>query len=178
MVRQPGVVVWLTGLPSAGKSTIAARLDRELAARSRHAVVLDGDVVRTGLCADLGFSAEDRAENVRRIGEVAKLFANAGVIALVAVIAPFAIDRARVRARIDRDRFLLVHVDAPLAVCEARDPKGHYARARTGALRGFTGVDAPYEPPTDADLVVRTHEESADQCADAVLDLLVTRGLA
>lgn len=172
----PGAVVWLTGLPSAGKSTIAARVDRRLAEVPRHAVVLDGDVVRRGLCGDLGFSAEDRAENVRRLGEVAGLFASTGLIAVVAVIAPYAEDRARVRARLG-DALVLVHVDAPLAVCESRDVKGMYKRARAGELPGFTGVDAPYEEPADADLVLRTDELSVEACADRILELLRERGV-
>jgi adenylyl-sulfate kinase len=170
-----GITVWLTGLPSAGKSTIAALVDRRLAAMGRHAMVLDGDVVRRGLCADLGFSPEDRTENVRRIGEVARLFADTGVVVLVAVIAPYEIDRARVRERLG-DRVAFVWVDAPLAVCEARDVKGMYALARAGKLPGFTGVDAPYEPPGDADLVLRSHELDASACADRVLELLRSRG--
>jgi adenylyl-sulfate kinase len=171
----PGAVVWLTGLPSAGKSTIAALVDRRLADSGRHAIVLDGDVVRRGLCAGLGFSPEDRAENVRRIGEVARLFCDTGVVVLVAVIAPYESDRARVRERL-AERVAFVWVDAPLSVCEARDVKGMYARARAGELTGFTGVDAPYEPPTDAELVLPTHELGATACADRVLELLRSRG--
>ena len=170
-----GAVVWLTGLPSSGKSTIAALVDRRLAAIGRHTMVLDGDVVRRGLCADLGFSPEDRAENVRRIGEVARLFADTGVVVLVAVIAPYEGDRARVRKRLG-DRVAFVWVDAPLSVCEARDVKGMYARARKGELPGFTGVDAPYEAPKDADLVLKSDRVHADSCAEQVLELLRSRG--
>lgn len=169
-----GLVVWLTGLPSSGKSTIAALVDRRLAAAGRHTMVLDGDVVRRGLCADLGFSPEDRAENVRRIGEVARLFADTGVVVLVAVIAPYEDDRARVRERLG-ERVAFVWVDAPLSVCEARDVKGMYARARKGELPGFTGVDAPYEPPGDADLVLHTDREDATVCVDRVIELLRSR---
>lgn len=170
-----GLVVWLTGLPSSGKSTIAAGVDRRLLAARRHAMVLDGDVVRRGLCADLGFSPEDRAENVRRIGEVARLFAQTGIVVLVAVIAPYESDRARVRERLGDD-VAFVWIDAPLSVCESRDVKGMYARARKGELPGFTGVGAPYEAPADADLVLHTHETSEDACVDAVMDLLRRRG--
>lgn len=149
---QQGVVVWLTGLSGAGKSTIAARVDAQLHARGRHSYILDGDNLRFGLCRDLGFSPEDRAENVRRLGEAARLLQDAGLIVLVAAISPYREDRARVRERLPPGRFLEVFVDAPLAVCESRDPKGLYRRARAGEITGFSGIDAPYEPPEAPDL--------------------------
>ncbi|MBZ5713347.1 adenylyl-sulfate kinase [Nannocystis pusilla] len=149
---QRGVVVWLTGLSGAGKSTIAARVDALLHARGHHSYILDGDNLRFGLCRDLGFSPEDRAENVRRLGEAARLLQDAGLIVLVAAISPYREDRARVRERLPPGGFLEVFVDAPLAVCESRDPKGLYRRARAGEIAGFSGIDAPYEPPEAPDL--------------------------
>ena len=166
---QRGVVVWLTGLSGAGKSTIAARVDAQLHARGRHSYILDGDNLRFGLCRDLGFSPEDRAENVRRLGEAARLLQDAGLIVLVAAISPYRDDRARVRERLPAGRFLEVFVDAPLAVCESRDPKGLYRRARAGEIAGFSGIDAPYEPPgaPDLHLLFRTEASSPDAPADA-----------
>ncbi|MEU0507760.1 adenylyl-sulfate kinase [Amycolatopsis sp. NPDC006125] len=152
-----GLTVWLTGLSASGKSTIAVELERRLVAAGRPAYLLDGDNLRHGLNADLGFSAEDRAENVRRVGEVARLFADAGVVAVASLISPYRADRDRVREVHERAGlpFLEVFVDTPLEVCEARDPKGMYAKARAGEIRGFTGVDDPYEAPVSPDLVLR-----------------------
>jgi adenylyl-sulfate kinase len=160
----PGATVWLTGLPASGKSTLAAALEAELLRRGRAAYVLDGDNLRHGLNGDLGFSAEDRAENVRRTAEVAALLADAGVICLAALVSPYAADRAAARAAHDRRglAFREVHVSTSLAECERRDPKGHYARARAGELKGLTGVDAPYEPPEAPDLRVEPDEPLAD----------------
>jgi adenylyl-sulfate kinase len=174
-----GALVWFTGLSGAGKSTVANLVDRQLYAMGRHSVMLDGDVVRTGLCGDLGFSPTDRAENVRRIGEVGLLFAQTGVIALVAVIAPYEADRQAVRGRMVEGRFVEVFVDAPLRVCEERDTKGLYAKARAGKLSDFTGVNAPYEVPAAPEL----HLDSgggvtAEVLAQRVIDLLRARGLA
>lgn len=174
-----GALVWFTGLSGAGKSTVANLVDRQLYAMGRHSVLLDGDVVRTGLCGDLGFSPADRAENVRRIGEVGLLFAQTGVIALVAVIAPYEADRQAVRGRLAEGRFLEAFVDAPLGVCEQRDTKGLYAKARAGTLSDFTGVNAPYEVPTAPEL----HLDSgggvtAQVLAQQVIELLRARGLA
>jgi bifunctional enzyme CysN/CysC len=149
-----GATVWFTGLSGSGKSTVAVEVERQLVAAGRAAYVLDGDNLRHGLNADLGFSADDRTENIRRVGEVARLFADAGVVAVVPVISPYRADRDRVRA-IHADvglPFLEVWVDTPLDVCEARDPKGLYKKARAGELPGFTGIDDPYEPPEHPDL--------------------------
>lgn len=140
-------IVWLTGLPGAGKTTLADALAADLAARGAWPCVLDGDRLRQGLCRDLGFSPADRAENVRRAAEVARLVAGAGGMAIVALISPYAADRAAARRCAGDLPFHEVHVHADLAVCEARDPKGLYARARAGTLRGLTGIDAPYEAP-------------------------------
>ncbi|MDA8340706.1 MAG: adenylyl-sulfate kinase [Actinomycetota bacterium] len=158
-----GITVWFTGLPGAGTSTLAAGCAARLLADGRAVVVLDGDELRAGLNRDLGFSPEDRAENVRRIGEVARLVAGAGVVALVPVVSPYRADRDRVRQHHAGAglAFVEVHVATSRAVCEARDPKDLYRRARSGALAGLTGVDAPYEPPTGPELRV-TLEAEAD----------------
>jgi adenylyl-sulfate kinase len=151
-----GATVWFSGLPSAGKSTIAHAVEAALLKEGRPAYVLDGDNLRHGLCGDLGFSAADRGENVRRAAHVARLFADAGVIALVALVSPYAADRAKARALHAADGlpFIEAYVATPLAECERRDPKGLYARARAGELRDFTGVDDPYEPPLEPELVL------------------------
>lgn len=169
-----GATVWFTGLSGSGKSTVAVEVERAIVRSGRAAYVLDGDNIRHGLNADLGFSAADRSENIRRVGEVARLFADAGVVALVPVISPYRGDRARARAIHEAVglRFVEVFVDTPLAVCEARDPKGLYARARAGEIRGFTGIDDPYEPPESPDLrLTPGHGEPAAQAA-RVLALL------
>ncbi len=160
--------IWLTGLSAAGKSTIARQL-AEL--WDGPCVVLDGDEIRQGLCSDLGFSPEDRDENIRRISEVARLFVNSGTTAICAFISPYSDARQRARARFSDGQFVLVHVDCPLDVCRERDPKGLYARAFAGELPGFTGVDAPYERPA-ADIVVQTHETTPEDCARLILSQL------
>ncbi len=153
---QRPAIAWLTGLPGSGKTTISDAVDRRLATHGRHVCVLDGDNLRHGLCSDLGFSAADRAENVRRTAEVARLMAEAGLVVIVSLISPFRADRARARAIAGHLPFLEVYVDTSLATCEARDPKGLYARARAGAITAFTGVSAPYELPEGPDLTLRT----------------------
>jgi len=172
-MRTKGALVWLTGLSGAGKSTIAEAALVKLRARDIPAYVLDGDRVRTALCRDLGFSPEDRAENVRRIGEVGLLMADAGLIVLAAVIAPYERDRALVRARAPEGMFFEVWVDTPLAVCEARDPKGLYAKARAGRITGFTGVDAPYEAPAAPELVLTGSGATPDDLADQLIARVV-----
>jgi bifunctional enzyme CysN/CysC len=174
-----GVTVWFTGLSGSGKSTVASALTASLSGRGVLTYTLDGDNLRHGLNGDLGFSAEDRAENVRRVGEVARLFADAGVVALVPLISPYRAGRDHARtlheaAGLD---FVEVFVDTPLEVCEQRDPKGLYRKARAGELTGFTGIDDPYEPPLAPELVVRTSEVSAAEAAAEVFDLLVARGV-
>src|SRR3954466_15401003 len=160
----PGATVWLTGLPASGKSTLAAAVEARLPGAGRPAYVLDGDNLRHGLNGDLGFSAEDRAENVRRTAEVAALIADAGVVCLAALVSPYAADREAARAAHARRElpFLEVHVATSLEECERRDPKGLYARARAGELTGLTGVDAPYEPPEAPDLRVAPDEPLED----------------
>ena len=158
-----GAVVWLTGLSGAGKSTIAQALEGELFERGMHTYVLDGDNIRHGLNSNLGFSPEDRVENIRRVSEVAKLMADAGTVAITAFISPYRLDRRRAReiALEGNAEFVEVFVDAPLAVCEERDPKKLYEKARAGEIRDFTGIDAPYEAPEDAEIVVRTDQQSS-----------------
>jgi adenylyl-sulfate kinase len=168
-----GATVWFTGLPASGKSTIAGAVEELLLSVGRPAYVLDGDNLRHGLCGDLGFTRADRAENVRRAGHAAHLLADAGVVALVSLVSPYAADRALARAIHTSDGlpFIEVYVSTSLETCQRRDPKGLYARARAGSLPGLTGVDDPYEPPSAPDLTV-TAEQSADAAAAAVLDAL------
>ena len=177
LLGQRGCVLWLTGLSGSGKSTIARAVERRLVEAGRLAYVLDGDNVRHGLNADLGFSDADRVENIRRIGEVTALFADAGLIAITAFISPFRADRAQARALIPRGRFLEVFVDAPIEVCEERDPKGLYRKAREGKIPEFTGITSPYEPPEAPELVIRTGELSVDEAAAKVVELLQLRSL-
>lgn len=171
-----GTTIWFTGLSGSGKSTVAARVERLLVEEGRPAYVLDGDNLRHGLNGDLGFSDEDRRENVRRIGEVARLMADAGIVALVPVISPFREGRDAIRGlhAVAGVRFLEVYVDTPIEECERRDPKGLYALARRGELPGFTGIDSPYEPPVAADLVLTPADGDAEDQARRVLVLLAS----
>lgn len=178
VLGQKGCVVWLTGLSGAGKSTVARGLESRLAALRVACYVLDGDGLRTGLNADLGFSEADRRENVRRAAEVASILRDVGLVAIVALISPHADERARARDRAGAERFVEVFLDAPLEACERRDPKGLYRKARAGEIPSFTGVSAPYERPSRPDLVLRTHEEDAPSSVSRVLGLLRARGLA
>jgi bifunctional enzyme CysN/CysC len=169
-----GATVWFTGLSGSGKSTVATEVERLLVAAGRPTYLLDGDNIRHGLNADLGFTAADRDENIRRIGEVARLFADAGVVALVPVISPYRTGRDRARALHDAAglRFVEVFVDTPLDVCETRDPKGLYAKARRGELKNFTGIDDPYEPPLCPELVLRPSDGSPQRLASLVVAAL------
>ncbi|HEY3924777.1 MAG TPA: adenylyl-sulfate kinase [Acidothermaceae bacterium] len=178
--RRPGATVWLTGLPSAGKSTIARALASQLRADGRRVELLDGDELRTNLTADLGFSREDRDTNVRRVGFIAGLLARHGVIALVPVIAPYAAARAAVRAAHDVDgtAFIEVHVATPLEVCAERDVKGLYAKQRAGEIHGLTGVDDPYEIPTNPEVRLDTQGRSVEEAATLLLNALTARGIA
>jgi bifunctional enzyme CysN/CysC len=174
-----GATVWLTGLPGAGKSTIGGAVEERLIAAGRSAFLLDGDNLRHGLNGDLGFDEEARRENVRRTAHVARLFAESGAIALVGLVSPYAADRqeaAALHAAVELE-FIEVFVDTPLELCEQRDPKGLYARARAGELCGFTGVGAPYEAPAQPDLVLGTRQETVHEQADRVLEELAARGL-
>lgn len=172
-----GAVVWFTGLSGAGKSTIAQALERELFGRGMHTYVLDGDNIRHGLNSNLGFSPEDRVENIRRVSEVAKLMADSGVVAITAFISPYRMDRRRAReiALEGNAEFVEVFVDAPLAVCEARDPKNLYKKARAGEIRQFTGIDAPYEAPDDPEIVVHTDQQTVNESVAIILEGLLPR---
>lgn len=164
--------IWFTGLSGAGKSTIANSLEKCLYAQGRHTYLLDGDNVRHGLNRDLGFSEEDRVENIRRVAEVAKLMVDAGLIVLVSFISPFAADRRMARGLFEPSEFMEVFVDAPLSTCEQRDAKGLYAKARRGDLKNFTGIDSPYEPPVTPELRLDTSLYSPDQCVEQLVRLL------
>lgn len=172
-----GAVLWFTGLSASGKSTVANTVDHKLHSLGKRSFVLDGDNVRMGLNKNLGFSAEDRAENIRRIGEVAKLFTNAGVIALTAFISPYRADRNAVRSLLEPGEFIEIFVDTPIEICEARDPKGLYKKARAGQLKGFTGIDDPYEAPEKPELILDGGKKSIDDLADEVLAFLKARNL-
>ena len=167
-----GAVLWLTGLSGSGKSTIAHRIERLLIERGVFAYVLDGDNIRHGLNRDLGFSPEDRVENIRRIGEVARLFADAGAVVLSAFISPYRADRDRVRTMLPPGQFVEIFVDTPLDICEARDPKGLYRKARAGEISGFTGLDAPYEAPEHPEVHLETEDLSVDESARRVIRYL------
>lgn len=172
-----GAVIWLTGLSGAGKSTIAQSLERDLFHRGMHTYVLDGDNIRHGLNSNLGFSPDDRVENIRRVSEVAKLMADAGTVVITAFISPYRMDRRRAReiALEGNAEFIEVFVDAPLEVCEARDPKNLYKKARAGQIREFTGIDAPYEAPEDPEIVVHTHQQTVDESVATILEQLLPR---
>jgi len=173
-----GLTLWLTGLSGSGKSTIAHALEDHLVASGRAAYVLDGDNVRHGLNADLGFDKPSRSENVRRVAEVARLMADAGIVVIVPVISPYRADRDRARNQHEAAglRFVEVFVDTPLELCEARDPKGLYASARAGEISGFTGIDDPYEAPYEPDLVITTENTSVETAVTRLADLSVGAG--
>lgn len=174
--RHKGTVIWLTGLPASGKSTIAAALERALFDRGVQTYVLDGDNIRHGLSANLGFSPEDRTENIRRVGEVAKLFCDAGLIVIVAFISPYREDRRLARSLVEEGDFIEVYVRAPLEVCERRDKKGLYRKARAGEIAEFTGVSAPYEPPEHPEIVLDTERHGPAECVDQILEFLQKNG--
>jgi adenylyl-sulfate kinase len=169
---QRPAVLWFTGLSGAGKSSMANALEQALFQRGYHSYLLDGDNVRHGLNRDLGFSDEDRVENIRRIGEVAKLMADAGLVVLTAFISPFQADRQLVRSLMPEGEFVEIYVKASLEACEARDPKGLYKRARAGEIKHFTGIDSPYEPPQHPEMVIDTEALSIEQGVDALIQYL------
>ena len=170
-------VLWFTGLSGSGKSTVANATEKVLHDMGLQTYILDGDNVRMGLNKDLGFSPEDRTENIRRITEVAKLFADSGAIVLTAFISPYREDRDKAREIISNDDFIEVLVSADLSVCEARDPKGLYKKARAGEIKGFTGIDAPYEEPLNPELIVETDKNDIEASAQIVIDYLVEEGI-
>lgn len=168
--RQRPFVIWFTGLSGSGKSTLAGALEERLFAAGHHTYLLDGDNVRHGLNRDLGFGDADRVENIRRVGELCKILVEAGVIVIAAFISPFARDRAMVRHLLEPGEFIEVHLSASLAVCEQRDPKGIYRKARAGEIKHVTGIDSPYEAPLDAEVVLDTATRDVRACVDAVLE--------
>lgn len=172
-----GVALWFTGLPSSGKSTIAHELEERLHRAGCRTFVLDGDNIRHGLCGDLGFAEADRVENIRRIGELAKLFVEAGTVVLTAFVSPYRRDREHARGLLLHGDFLEIWCRCPIEICEQRDPKGHYQRAREGKIKDFTGVSAPYEEPPDPELVLDTARLSIDESVDKVMTLLRERGI-
>ena len=173
-----GAVLWFTGLSGSGKSTVANAVDYKLHEMGKRTYVLDGDNVRLGLNRNLGFSAEDRTENIRRIGEVAKLFADSATITTTAFISPYRADRDAVRALLPEGQFIEIHVNASLETCEARDPKGLYKKVRAGEIKDFTGVDAPYEAPENAELVLDADNKGIEELADEVIAYLHSNGIA
>ena len=175
--KQKPCIIWLTGLSGSGKSTLANALEGELLKAGHHSYLLDGDNIRLGLNKGLGFSDADRVENIRRIGEVAKLFADAGLIVITAFISPFRADRDMVRALVAPGEFIEVFVRAPLDVCEQRDPKGMYKKARAGVIKQFTGIDSPYEEPLKPELVLDTAQHDLQQSTKILLDALRRAGV-
>jgi adenylylsulfate kinase len=176
--RHAPAVLWFTGLSGSGKSTLSMALAQRLNQLGCHTFVLDGDSLRRGLCSDLGFSAEDRHENIRRAGEVAALFVQSGAIVLTAFISPFIEDRQRARSLVPPGQFFEIYCNASVEACERRDVKGLYRRARAGELPEFSGITSPYEAPTQSDLVLHTATDSIDACLDAVMHMLNHRNLA
>lgn len=170
-------VLWFTGLSASGKSTLAHAVEERLHIMGCHTFVLDGDNVRHGLCSDLGFSLEDRSENLRRIGETAKLFLEAGVIVLTAFISPLRQDRERIRSLMPHGDFLEIFCNTPIEICEQRDPKNLYRRAREGKIPDFTGISSPYEAPIKPELVVQTGTDSLESCVESIIELLQQRGM-
>lgn len=176
-LRQKGAVIWFTGLSGSGKSTVAREVELALVSNGKNSYVLDGDNIRFGLNKNLGFSPLDRTENIRRIGEVSKLFCEANVITLTAFISPYEADRDMARALLHSGQFFEILCDAPLSVCEERDPKGLYKKARAGEIPEFTGISAPYEAPKKPELVLKTGEESLEESTRRVLDLLIQNNI-
>ena len=177
LLNQKGIVIWYTGLSGSGKSTLAHAVEEKLFENGNISYVLDGDNIRHGLNKNLGFSPEDREENIRRIGEVSNLFADSGVIAMTAFISPYRGDRDKARELVAEGRFIEVYVKVPLEVAESRDPKGLYKKARAGEIKEFTGIDAPYEEPLNAELVIDTSEHSLEDSADIVINYLKEKSL-
>ncbi len=176
--RHASMILWFTGLSGSGKSTLAHAVGLKLHQLGCRTVVLDGDNVRHGLCGDLGFSHEDRTENIRRIGQVARLFIDAGLIVLTAFISPYRVDRERVRRMVERESdFIEIYCDCALEICEERDVKGLYQRARKGEIEAFTGISSPYEKPKNPDLVLSTGEFGVDECVGQIIEYLKSRQL-
>jgi len=175
MNKHKSGVIWFTGLPASGKSTIAHHLEKDLFDRGIRSYVLDGDNVRHGINANLGFSRDDRKENLRRIGELSKLFVEAGIVVLAAFISPYREDREFVRNIVGEGSFFEVYVKCSIDTCEKRDPKGHYRKARAGVIKEYTGVSAPYEPPTKPEVTLDTEDQDVETCVNQVLEFLDQR---
>ena len=176
LMGHKGCILWFTGLSACGKSTIANAVDSKLHDAGAHSFVLDGDNIRMGLNKNLGFSAEDRAENIRRIGEVAKLFSDAGIITSTAFISPYLADRDKVRALMGQGGFIEIHVNASVETCETRDPKGLYKKARAGEIKNFTGISDPYEAPVNPELVLDSNSKGIDELSNEVIAYLKSSG--
>lgn len=174
--NQKPCVLWFTGLSGSGKSTIANAVEAKLYEMDKHTYLLDGDNIRFGLNKGLGFSKEDRVENIRRIGEVSKLFLDAGLIVLTAFISPFRKDREKVRKMVEENEFIEIFIDTPLKVCKSRDPKGLYKKAINGEIKNFTGINFPYEKPYNAEIIISTINHDIDECATIVIDYLTKEG--
>lgn len=174
--KQRPLVIWFTGLSGSGKSTLANLLEQKLHSQGKHSYLLDGDNIRHGLCGDLGFSDQDRVENIRRISEVTKLFVDAGNIVITAFISPFKADRNFCRNLLDENEFVEVYVDTPIEVCEQRDPKGLYKKARQGDIKKFTGIDSPYESPESPEIHLTYREQSAEAAVEEIYQELVSKG--
>ncbi len=172
-----GVIIWFTGLSGSGKSTLAHAVEEKLHQMKHRTFVLDGDNVRHGLCSDLGFSKADREENIRRIGEMAKLFIEAGIIVLTAFISPFKEDRGYVRGLVPHGEFIEIFCDSSIEICEKRDVKGLYAKAKKGEIKEFTGISSPYEPPSKPELALDTGNKSVEECVESILDILKSRSV-
>lgn len=173
--KQKPVVLWFTGLSGSGKSTVANAVESKLLSLGKHSYLLDGDNIRHGLNKDLGFCDADRIENIRRIGEVAKLFVDSGSIVLTAFISPFISDRQKVRALLDEGQFLEVFIDTPIEVCEERDPKGLYKKVRAGEIKHFTGIDSEYQEPQAPEIHVKTANKSIEECAVQIISVLINK---
>ncbi|WP_182034820.1 adenylyl-sulfate kinase [Vibrio diabolicus] len=173
--KQKPVVLWFTGLSGSGKSTVANAVESKLLSLGKHSYLLDGDNIRHGLNKDLGFCDADRIENIRRIGEVAKLFVDSGSIVLTAFISPFISDRQKVRALLDEEQFLEVFIDTPIEVCEERDPKGLYKKVRAGEIKHFTGIDSEYQEPQAPEIHVKTANKSIEECAVQIISVLINK---
>lgn len=170
-----GLLLWFTGLSGSGKSTVAGLLERELHARGKSTYILDGDNIRSGLNSDLNFSEKSRTENIRRIGEVAKLFTDAGIITLSAFISPFKSDREKVKNTVGADNYVEIFVDCPLEVCEKRDVKGLYAKARAGEIPDFTGISSPFESPENPEIRIETHKNEPEECVKQIINSIESK---
>ena len=175
-LKQKAVLLWLTGLPSSGKSTIAYTVEHALAKRGHLAYVLDGDNIRFGLNGNLGFSAEDRTENIRRIGEVGKLFVDGGFLTLASFVSPYSADRDAVRELMGEGDFVEIFIDTPVEICEERDPKGLYKKARTGEISNFSGISDPYEVPEKPEMIIKTADWTAEEAAVLIIEMLEKSG--